>query len=137
MGTPQKVIPILARATGHQTPCSSELPSLGSREAAWGLHLPPRKDKTFSGHHSSHSGIQCGLGERPGEEGEEEGAAARPGHGVPMANWKLEVSGKAEAELVQSPGYLTLDPSVSLGGYEESDGPRSLDHRSSWAPGLM
>lgn len=79
--------------------------------------------------------IQCGLGEGSGENKEGVGAASR-GHGAPMANWKLEVNGKAEAEVVWNPGNLTVAPRVSLGGYEESDGPRSLDHRSSWDSGL-
>lgn len=110
MGAPQKVVPVLTMAAGHQAPCSSELSSLGSLEAEWGLHLPPRKDKTLSGHCSSHSVSQCGLGEGPGEENREEVAADSPGHGMPMANWKLEVNEKAEAELVRSPGILALNP---------------------------
>lgn len=60
--------------------------------------------------------IQCGLGEGPIEENKEEDAAARSDHVVPMANWKLAVNGKAEAELVWSAGNLTLEPRVSLGG---------------------
>lgn len=76
-------------------------------------------------------------GGNPEEGNEEEIAAESPGHGVPMENWKLEVNGKAEVELVWSPGNPFLEPRVSLRGYEESDGPRSLDHRPSWASRLM